>query len=371
MRSIVLGENIFVKVKNKFFGLKNKGSNNALKETRIRYRVRGKGVKKNVGLSSRLIEEEALKRGLGVFRYSGFLIAVYDFSEPKEKFWFHDARPSNNSGVSSRLAGKKELASTLLSEWDVVVPVEKVFRASEKEGARKYINYRYREFVLKGNVGSKGRRVAVDLNEANFSSQWEKASKGVGRVLVQQKVFGREYRVTVINGEFVAALERRPPSVYGDGVLRIGELINRKNETRGRNPHLYDKPIIVDEEVSRELGEQGFTLNSIPSKGLKVELRRFSANFGAGSDSVDASGCFPEHVRKACIRAVRAFPSLTAAAIDVVCESNPENGMVDRYWVLEINSNPAIGGHHYPMEGESINVAARLVDIAVKSLSAY
>lgn len=51
------------------------------------------------------------------------------------------------------------------------------------------------------------------------------------RMIVQQQIVGKEFRVLVCKGSILLAYYRHPPTVTGDGTSTILDLIDRENAT--------------------------------------------------------------------------------------------------------------------------------------------
>lgn len=76
------------------------------------------------------------------------------------------------------------------------------------------------------------------------------------RVIVERYVPGKSYKILVVNGKVVAAVERTSPYIVGDGKRRISELLDQ-----GERNNKY---------IQKNILKQGFTLDDILPKGMKV-----------------------------------------------------------------------------------------------------
>src|SRR5699024_6318590 len=68
-------------------------------------------------------------------------------------------------------------------------------------------------------------------------------------VVVEQHVNGKEYRVYVVEDQVIAAYNRIPANIMGDGVHTIEELIDLKNRERRKNSRLNSCLIHIDREI--------------------------------------------------------------------------------------------------------------------------
>ena len=72
--------------------------------------------------------------------------------------------------------------------------------------------------VLKPYDGNQGKAVSVNLTtEEQVRTAFDLASEHSRRVIVEQYLPGRDFRLLVVGGKLVAAAERRPAQVVADG----------------------------------------------------------------------------------------------------------------------------------------------------------
>lgn len=210
--------------------------------------------------------------------------------------------------------------------------------------------------VLKPLKGSEGKGVTVDVSgSADVRRAFERAkAHGTGVVLEEYIDIDEEFRCMATSSRCLSVIRRVLPSVVGDGVASIGDLIDQKNAQRGENPALFRIPIPRDEIVDSVLAAQGLTQESVLEAGRSVLVRNIGGLTGGGepyecTETVDAA------VRDAAVAAVASIPSLGWAGVDVVLEKG-----TGRALVLEINVNAGYGGVTFPVHGTSRNVAAEI-----------
>lgn len=181
------------------------------------------------------------------------------------------------------------------------------------------------------------------------------------RVIIEKNVPGKDYRLLIIGQEMVAAAERVPAFVVGDGTRTIEELIELVNSDPKRG-YGHEKPltrIYVDGVVELMLRRQGYDLKSCPDSGEKVFLRG-NGNLSTGGTSLDVTDQVHEENIKMAIQATRLI-GLDVAGVDLVTPdiSLPlkEAGGV----LIEINASPGLRMHHFPTRGKARDVANVLV----------
>src|SRR5699024_11940490 len=93
--------------------------------------------------------------------------------------------------------------------------------------------YAGKPVVIKPNSTNFGLRINIlkhNYDETDFKAALQIAFEHDNTVLIEKFIPGREFRIFIINDEVVGILHRVPANVTGDGVLNIGQLIDRKNE---------------------------------------------------------------------------------------------------------------------------------------------
>ena len=116
-----------------------------------------------------------------------------------------------------------------------------------------------------------------------------------GASCVEELLTGRYYRMLVVNGRMLAACERIPACVVGDGKHTVQELVDEANRDPRRGDG-HSKPmntIKVDRVCVATLGKQGYRTESVPNEGARVLLRE-DANLSTGGSAIDVTdGCIP------------------------------------------------------------------------------
>lgn len=273
-------------------------------------------------------------------------------------------KPHTTSFLAVRICADKDKTKSNLSYHGVPVPNGKKFSVDEYEKALKYVQEQDRKFVLKPVNLSQGRGITVNVDTNLFHDSWTycinaqiEAGKKNQHVLIEDFHEGFEIRALVIEGKFFCAMTRLPANVIGDGVSSIRSLIEKKNEQRMLNPHLYDLPIIVDSHGEKLLKRQGLTLDTIPSKEEIVVLHE-KTNISSGGDNVDITDIVCDGLKEIAVQAVKAIPGLDTAGVDIITTSLDHS---DDAVVIEVNTNANFGIHHYPMFGLPRDPAGALI----------
>jgi cyanophycin synthetase len=238
---------------------------------------------------------------------------------------------------------------------------------SEKEALKVAREIGY-PVAVKPVVGHKGIGVTADVrDEDDLEAAYWRAVKAIPenesiRIIVEKSIRGKDYRLLCVNGRFVAATERRPASIVGDGYSTIDELIEKENRKSARldTPTSPMSKIQRDEAMERYLEEQGLSLDSVIDTDKTVYLRKV-ANLSAGGMSIDATrNVHPDNIVLA--QDIAQHFRLVCLGIDVIAENLAQSWKENDFAILEINAAPGILMHLNPAVGESVDVPAYILE---------
>lgn len=272
-----------------------------------------------------------------------------------------------DSDFTTRKDDCKALLSTLgfpVPKGDVVVSREEALAAAREIGY---------PVAVKPVAGHKGIGVTADVqNPQELEFAFDRALKGIPedqppRVIVEKSISGADFRLLCVNGRFVAATERRPASVVGDGSSTINELIKRENRKLARmdTPTSPLSKIQCDEAMEMYLEEQNLSLDSAIETGRTVYLRKV-ANLSAGGVSIDATRTVhPDNIILA--QDIAQHFRLTCLGIDVIARNLTKSWKSGDFGILEINAAPGIFMHLNPAVGESTDVPSHILETFFES----
>ncbi len=252
---------------------------------------------------------------------------------------FSDATPV----IASTLSRNKIFTATILSLAGIPVPDHRPANTLDTAlAAAHQLGYPVvvKPADLDGGVGvAAGLQSPEELTTA-FRSTLEKSRN----ILVEKHVEGRDYRVTVFQGEVVSAVERVPGGVTGNGRHTVRELVEQLNADplRGTGRLAQLQRLTWDNEAVTLLKQARLEPNSIPESGRFVRLRR-AANLATGGVPVGVIDRIHPDNRLLAVRAAGIL-RLDIAGVDLlmpdISRSWRETGGV----VCEVNSQPSLGG---------------------------
>lgn len=268
---------------------------------------------------------------------------------------------SQTSFLAVDTVGDKALTKQLLAEAGIPVP-RGVVVTSYKEALAAVRELGY-PVTVKPCRGNQGKGVLLNLtDESQLAAAYRIAQNYDTRVLVEKFIRGKHYRLLVIGGKLVAAAERLPASVTGDGVHSLQELVKMANQDERRGDG-HEKPLTklrIDPAALLELAKQGYTPDTCPTAGELVVLRE-NANLSTGGTSRDVTPLVhPENIYLA--EQASRITCLDVAGVDLVTPDIGEQALSHGGAVIEVNAAPGFRMHLFPDEGEPRDVGRALVD---------
>ena len=324
-------------------------------------RIRQAAEREDLGPSTAAIRDAALARGIPVQRVPGEDLLILGYGARQERVWA--TITSRTSVLAADLAADKHLTKKLLAAAGIPVP-EGVVVSSAAEAVFALAQFGG-PVAVKPLGANQGKGVSLGITSAkemerafHLASAFDSAS----RVIVEECLSGRQYRICVVGGRMAAAAERIPAYCIGDGRRSIAEIVAAINADPRRGEG-HERPLTkirLDAVALTVLAKQGLTPAAVPENGRIVYIRE-NANLSTGGTAVDVTDIVnPETVRLA-ERAAQVI-GLDVAGVDLVAEDITKPLGRGNGAVIEVNAAPGIRMHHYPSAGKPRPVAARIVD---------
>lgn len=315
--------------------------------------------KTELGPSTRALADAAKARGISVSRIgSGSLLRLGTGCHAKR---VQATLTSESSCIASDIAGDKSLTKLVLGQAGIPVPRGQKLSVDDVEQAISFWQRLARPVVVKPCDGNQGKGVSLNLDTPqDISEACAIAARYSSELLVEEYIAGHHYRLLVVGGQLVAASERIPAHVVGDGCSTIGELVEQVNQDPRRGAG-HEKPltrIAIDDVALAVLARQGLRPESVPAAAQTVWLRD-NANLSTGGTAIDVTEWVHPDLAAIVVRAVR-LVGLDVAGVDLVCDSiaeSPDGGGA----IIEINAAPGIRMHHYPVQGQKREVADAII----------
>lgn len=316
-------------------------------------------------LSTKILITSAIKLGY-----------IYEIVDYKENFisltnldgkteYIKQATKTSLDNYSSVLVMEnKALTKTILSNNSINVP--KGFIVTSYEDALSLYKDELLpiKLVVKPNNTNFGLGITIfkdNYSELDYKNALKEAFKHDNTILLEEFIEGLEYRFIVVGDEVLGVLHRRAANVLGDGKHTIKELIELKNEHpyRGTNYQTPLELINVDDIVINYLNNQGKNLEYIPKVKERVYLRE-NSNITTGGDSIDLTDQVHQSYFNKVLEAVKAL-NVNITGVDVLIKDITKPADESSYSIIELNFNPAIHIHHFPLEGTSRNISDKVI----------
>jgi cyanophycin synthetase len=313
-----------------------------------------------LGPSTGAIVEEARRRGIPVRRLNNYSLVQLGLGRNLHRI--QATLTDSTSAIGVEIAQDKDDTKRVLENIGLPVPKGDVARSVESAiEIAQDIGY---PVILKPLAANHGRGISgrVDTPDA-LREAWQRSSAYGSRIVVEQFAEGRDHRVLVVDGKVVAAAERVPACVTGDGKHTVAELIEEENKDprRGVGHTKILTKIPTDARAVEHLSRSGRTMETIPAEGEVVTLAA-TANLSTGGTSIDRTDeMHPDNVT-ACEMAAGVI-GLDIAGIDILTPDISVPFRENKSVIIEVNAGPGIRMHTHPSEGRARNVAAPIIEM--------
>lgn len=259
--------------------------------------------------------------------------------------------------------GNKVVTKKVLERAGISVPGGYEYTSPEA-GMADYRMYAGKPVVIKPKSTNFGLGITIlkhNYDETDFKAALQIAFEHDNTVLIEKFIPGREFRIFIINDEVVGILHRVPANVTGDGVLNIGQLIDRKNEDplRGKGYRTPLEKIRKGREEEMFLKQQGMDFNTVPKEGEVVYLRE-NSNISTGGDSIDFTDDIDDSYKAIAVEAAKAL-NVKITGLDMMIQDIHAPATPDNYAIIEMNFNPAIHIHCYPFKGKNRHLNHKMI----------
>jgi glutamate--cysteine ligase len=312
--------------------------------------------------STQILVKEALKRDVTV--------EVIDMKEnfirlvkgKHVEYVKQATKTSRDSYVTYLIMENKNVTNQILKEGGIRVPEGEAFTSAE-EAIAAYDKFGKIKSVIKPTTTNHG--IAVSFAEPGDKKAYiaavNEAFKYGATILVEEFIEGEEYRLLVINDKTRSIVKRIPANVIGDGVHTIKELVEIKNDDPKYYKYFNTYTIKTGEVEAQHLKEQGLNFRSIPAKNKRIFLRT-NSNVGTGGDPIECFDLVDSSYKKLAEEAARVAKA-KICGVDMMIKKPEEKATKENYAIIEINYNPALQMHHYPVDSKGKNVAGDVLDL--------
>jgi len=314
----------------------------------------------SLGPSTKAIVAAAVKRGIPFMRLDELNLVQLGYGANAKKIQATIASTTRFLGVE--IAGDKDRTKSILGFHGVPVPKGEVTRYLDE--ALAIANRIGWPVVVKPLDASHGRGIVTNIrSEEELTLAFEDAKTYRTSIVVERYLPGKDFRLLCINQKFVAAAERVPAHVTGDGERTIGQLIDIANSDprRGEGHEKVLTRIKIDTATLRLLELRGLSPDSVLPAGEVVHLKT-TANLSTGGTSIDVTDrVHPANIEMA--ERIAMLVGLDIAGIDVVAPDIETPVAENGGGIVEVNAAPGFRMHLAPTEGKPRPVGEAVVDM--------
>lgn len=313
-----------------------------------------------LGPSTGSIVEEAMARDIPWIRLGKNSLVQLGYGVNQMRFQATITCKTSNIAVD--IACNKEETKRMLDA--AAIPVAKGDICIDEEDLERTIQKIGYPIVIKPLDGNHGKGASINVNS------WEHAVEGLAfakkysrKVIVEKFITGFDFRILVIDNKVVAAAQRVPAHVKGDGKNTIAKLIEIENKDprRGYGHENVLTEIEVDRDTEDLLQKKNYTLETVPVKEEIVYLKS-TANLSTGGTSIDITDMLhPENIFLA--ERIARVIGLDVCGIDIMAKNLTQPLKETGGVILEVNAAPGFRMHLAPSEGLPRNVASPVIDM--------
>lgn len=313
---------------------------------------------------ARVLWDEAIRRGIAMeeFHFLGvgqdLFFATFDGTTR-----CFDGLPRPYGGSSDALEWMDNKAEMRKRFAAADIPIARGGVARTPKEASVLFDSLEKPVIVKPKIGSRSRHTTTGLNDVDtFQKACACAWQISPWVLIEEELTGPVFRATIVGGNLVAIMRRDPAAVIGDGVHTVSELAAIENARPERHGPLFHAVPTSGADADAFLKHQQLTWDSVPEKNVIVHLGMKTSRGVGGSTTDVTSIAHPDN--RELLMSVGTLLGDSLVGIDFIMAD------ITRSWkeqgkagIIECNSMPFIDLHHYPLNGEPINVAGALWDI--------
>lgn len=278
-----------------------------------------------------------------------------------EKIFINKKFVINNSLFSRRQSTNfKDLTYILLKENNIPTPNTVCFyrkNITKIKLAKKLKTLSF-PIVIKDANGSNSKGVFTNIETPQEAKKIIlREIKKYACLVAQEMIFGKEYRVLILENKAIGVLEMIPPRIFGNGKDTVKKLMEEKQvKNKDKTP--------IDKVLIKILKEQKESLFSIPKKGKEVFLKRNSC-LAEGGETKDVTDVINKDFEALCVKVTRIVDK-KLAGLDIICDDISKNPMEQNFSVIEANRRPDMYIHYNPTHGKTRNVVKNIIQFILK-----
>ncbi len=309
-----------------------------------------------LGPSGRCIIEAAERRGIPWSRENDWSLVQFGYG--RNLHLVQAAATDLSSDIAVDIVGNKHETKKLLEKFSIPTPAGYVV-CTEDEAVKAFESMPS-GVVLKPLNDNQGQGVSLNPSDPTaVKLAFHHAQQFSSKVMVEEFLSGKNYRVLLVGGKMVGASERQACKVTGDGVSTLEELVSRENENplRGEGHEKSLTKITLTPNLRSGL----LKMRSVPRIGFEIE-NSADINLSTGATAKDVTDEVHVSVRLMCERSAR-LVNLDICGIDLMLADISKPLPQDGGGIIEINAAPDLRMHIHPDAEKSRDVGGAIVEM--------
>lgn len=256
-----------------------------------------------------------------------------------------------NPHYAAEIANDKAWAYRVLAKAGFAIPKGEHFfltnawqeyrpQGKDKTAAKEFAEQLGYPVFVKPNDGSSGVLAELIMNAASLEQHLANIAEISPVAMVQHYIDQPEYRIFIIDSHIEFIYQRTRPSIQGDGIHTIEELINSFNTQIVVATHRID---LESPFLRYELARRDLDLKSVLAVGESLVVTAH-ANLASGGKMCGLTDDVPSELHDWASKVIKTL-GLRVAGIDVFSPVQlTDVAALEKLTIIEVNSNPNLAG---------------------------
>jgi len=255
-----------------------------------------------------------------------------------------------NPKNSTKITSNKYYTSDLLNKNRLPVPKFMLYNTNHNNHNNHnnilQHNLKY-PLVIKPLSGSGGKDITMDNNNIQDLQKNINKLNSYDKLLIEEQQFGNDYRILIYNNEVIDVILRNKPSLIGNGIDNISELISKYNT------NLRHRNFAITKVDTKVLKEQNKNLQSIPTNGERIIINKVCGD-GEKLNRIPLNAVHKDNIDLS-LQAVN-ITNTKLAGIDFISKDISVSWKNNDAKIIEINSSPCLLIHKYAIDDTKQNI---------------
>ena len=261
----------------------------------------------------------------------------------------------------------KYYTKKILAHKNFPVAEGKIFHKQDLPAALNYVQTTLLfPVVIKAPNLSSGDGIFLNItSEEEFMTIWRNhIQSSVYSYYIVEKYFcfTEDYTFFVMENYTCPVFKRSPPTILGDGIHTLRQLVEQENEKR-TNPRTtcLGDIYLDDPEGKRALRKQKLHLDDVIEKDRQVQLR-FNSNISYGGTCENVTDLVHPSYKEMALELLRLFPGLPYLLIDLFSQDITSPAQEGKFFINELETSISISMFTMPSKGDGVNILTPILD---------